>query len=174
MIDVREYAASESLKDGRNVCVRAIRPEDKTTLLESFSRFSEASVYKRFHGSKRHLTDEELKFYTEIDYLHHMALVASLDENDQIVGGGRYIAHDTSQPPRSAEIAFAVADNFQGLGVGTIMLKHLIIIARDVGIGTFEADVLAENSAMIRVFKKSGLLMSKDHEGQNVHITLNL
>jgi RimJ/RimL family protein N-acetyltransferase len=174
VIDVREYEASEKLKDGRNVCVRAIRPDDKTTLLEGFSRFSEASVYKRFHGSRQSFTDEELKFYTEIDYLNHVALVVVLKENDQVIGGGRYISYDGSLPPRSAELAFAVVDSFQGLGIGTIVLNHLIIIAREAKVGTFEADVLAENRAMIRVFEKSGIPVTKAYEGRHVHITMTL
>ena len=174
MLDVREYEAYETLKDGRTVIVRAIRPDDKATILKGIGLFSEDSLYKRFHGAKSGLTDQELKFYTEIDYLHHVALVVTLKETSQVIGGGRYISYDESLSPRSAELAFAVVDSFQGLGVGLIVLKHLIVIAREVGVGIFEADVLVENSAMIRVFEKSGLVMTKDFDGQNVHITMSL
>jgi RimJ/RimL family protein N-acetyltransferase len=174
MIDVREYEAYELLKDGRTIIVRAIRPDDKATILKGIGLFSDDSFYKRFHGAKSNLTDEELKFYTDIDYLHHVALVVTFKENVQVIGGGRYISYDESLPSRSAELAFAVIDSFQGLGVGTIVLKHLIIIAREVGIETFEADILVENTAMIRVFEKSGLAMTKDYEGRNVHITMTL
>ena len=174
MINVREYAAYETLKDGRAVIVRAIRPDDKAKIRKGIDLFSFDSLYKRFHGAKSGLTDQELKFYTEIDYLHHVALVVALKENGQVIGGGRYISSDESLPPRSAELAFAVVDSFQGLGVGSIVLEHLIIIAREVGVGIFEADVLFENSAMIRVFEKSGLAMTKDYQGRNVHITMTL
>jgi RimJ/RimL family protein N-acetyltransferase len=174
VLDVRAYKACEKLKDGHSVCVRAIRPDDKETILAGISQFSEASVYKRFHGSKQGFTEQELKFMTEIDYLRHVALIVALKENGQVIGGGRYISFDELSPPRSAEIAFAVVDSFQGLGAGSIVLKHLIIIAREVGVGVFEADVLVENSAMIRVFEKSGLTMTKDYEGRNVHITMIL
>lgn len=174
MIDVREYKAHETLKDGRSVIVRAIRPDDKTTLLQGVSLFSNASLYKRFHGAKTGLTDQEVTFYTEIDYLHHVALLAVLKDNDQAIGGGRFIAYDVALPPRSAELAFAVADDFQGLGVGSIILKHLIYIAREIGFKIFEADVLVGNSPMIRVFEKTGLPMTKTHEGRNVHITMTL
>jgi RimJ/RimL family protein N-acetyltransferase len=97
-----------------------------------------------------------------------------LKENDQVIGGGRYISYDGSLPPRSAELAFAVVDSFQGLGIGTIVLNHLIIIAREAKVGTFEADVLAENRAMIRVFEKSGIPVAKTFEGRNVHIVMTL
>jgi hypothetical protein len=75
VLNVRAYQACEKLKDGRSVYVRAIRPNDKETILAGISQFSEASVYKRFHGLKQGLTEQELKFMTEIDYLHHVALV---------------------------------------------------------------------------------------------------
>jgi RimJ/RimL family protein N-acetyltransferase len=154
--------------------VRAIRPDDKTTILQGLSLFSDASLYKRFHGAKTGLSDKELTFYTEIDYLYHVALLAVLKENNQAIGGGRFIAHEEALPSRIAELSFAVADNFQGLGVGTIILRHLIHIAREAGIKTLEADVLAENTAMIRVFEKSGLPATKTYEGRNVHVTMSL
>jgi RimJ/RimL family protein N-acetyltransferase len=174
MIDVREYEAYETLKDGRTVLVRAIRPDDKTTILQGVGLFSDASLYKRFHGAKTDLTDQELKFYTEIDYIHHVALLAVLKNNDQAIGGGRFIAYDEALPLRSAEMSFVVADEYQGLGVGTIILKHLTNIARETGIRILEAEVLGENTAMIRVFEKSGLPMTKTYEGRNVHVTMTL
>ena len=174
MIDVREYEACETLKDGRSVIVRAIRADDKETVLQSLSLFSNDSMYKRFHGAKNSLTDQELTFYTEIDYVHHVALLAVLKNNDQAIGGGRFIALDKALPPRSAELSFVVADEFQGLGVATIILKHLVHIARETGIKIFEADVLGENTAMIRVFEKSGLPVTKTYEGRNVHVTMSL
>ncbi len=174
MIDVREYKADETLKDGRSVIVRAIRPDDKTTILQGVSLFSNDSLYKRFHGAKTSLTSQELKYYTEIDYLHHVALLAVLKENSQAIAGGRFIAYDEDAQPRIAELAFAVADNFQGLGAGTIMLKHLIKISREIGIETLEADVLVENTAMLRVFEKSGLSVTKIRDGGNVHVTMSL
>ena len=161
MTDVREYKAHETLKDGKSVIVRAIRPDDKTTILQGIGLFSDDSLYKRFHGAKTSLTNQELKYFTEIDYLHHVALLAVLKDNDQAIGGGRFIAYDVALPPRSAELALAVADDFQGLGVGSVVLKHLIHNAREIGFKIFEADVLVGNSAMIRVFEKSGLPMTK-------------
>jgi RimJ/RimL family protein N-acetyltransferase len=174
VIDVREYKAYETLKDGRSVIVRAIRPDDKATIIQGVNLFSEASVYKRFHGVKSSLSDLELKFYTEIDYLHHVALLAELEDSTQAIGGGRFIAHDEASPPRSAELAFAVADEYQGLGAGTIIFKHLIHIAREIGIKIFEADVFRDNTAMIIVFEKSGLPMRKINEGRTVHIIMTL
>jgi RimJ/RimL family protein N-acetyltransferase len=174
MINVRDYEAYETLKDGRTVTVRAIRPDDKATILKGIDLFSDDSLYKRFHGAKSGLTDQELKFYTEIDYLHHVALLAVLKDNDQAIGGGRFIVYDKSLSPLRAELAFAVADNFQGLGMATCMFKHLVHIARALDIHQLEADVLSRNSAMIRIFEKSGLPVTKSHQDGNVHVTMTL
>jgi RimJ/RimL family protein N-acetyltransferase len=174
MIDVREYEACETLKDGRSVIVRAIRADDKETVLQGLSLFSDDSLYKRFHGAKTSLSDQELEFYTEIDYLNHVALLAVLEDNDQAIGGGRFIVYDKSLSPLSAELAFAVADNFQGLGVATVIFKHLIHIAREIEIKILEADVLSENTAMIRIFEKSRLPVTKIHQDRNVHVTMTL
>ncbi len=174
MIDVRDYEADETLKDGRPIIVRAIKPDDKATLLKGIDLLSADSLYKRFHGARKGLTEQELKFYTEIDYLHHVALLAVLQDNDQAIGGGRFIVYDKSLSPLSAELAFAVTDNFQGLGVATVIIKHLIRIAREIDIRTLEADVLSENTAMIRIFEKSGLPVTKVHEDRNVHVTMTL
>ena len=60
MIDVREYKAHETLRDGRTVVIRAIQPDDKASLLKGIDLFSDASLYTRFHGAKSGLTDQEL------------------------------------------------------------------------------------------------------------------
>jgi RimJ/RimL family protein N-acetyltransferase len=174
MIDVREYEADETLKDGRTVTMRAIRPDDKATILKGIDLFSEDSLYKRFHGAKSGFTDQELKFYTEIDYRHHVALLAVLKNSDPAIGGGRFIVYDKSLSPLRAELAFAVVDSFQGLGVATLIFKHLIGIAREIDIKILEAHVLSQNTAMIRIFEKSGLAVTKSHQDGNVYVTMTL
>jgi ribosomal protein S18 acetylase RimI-like enzyme len=67
-----------------------------------------------------------------------------------------------------------VLDAFQGLGIGTLLLRHLTAIARETGIEAFEAEVLPQNTGMMRVFKKSGLRMSERRDGGVVHVTLHL
>ena len=103
-----------------------------------------------------------------------MALLAVLKNNDQAIGGGRFIVYDKSLSPLSAELSFAVVDNFQRLGVATVIFKHLIRIAREIDIKIFEADVLSENITMIRIFEKSGLPVTKSHQDRNVHVTITL
>ena len=120
------------------------------------------SRYLRFFKTKSAITDQELKYLTEVDFIDHVALVAvaNLDDEAKIIGGGRYFAYDHPAKIRSAEIAFMVHDRYQGQGIATSLLKHLLIIARDGGIAQFEAEVLPENAKMLAVFSRTGLPMS--------------
>ena len=87
-----------------------------------------------------------------------------------IVGGGRYFV----VRPGTAEIAFAVVDEFQGQGLGSALMRHLITIARDAGLKEFVAEVLPDNAAMLKVFEKSGLSLTRKREAQVVHVALLL
>jgi GNAT superfamily N-acetyltransferase len=92
---------------------------------------------------------------------------------ETVIGGGRYIATGDGVP-RSAEVAFTVEEDYQGLGIAGRLLASLAEIAREKGYVTFEADVLKENKAMLGVFERSGLPMSKRLEEGSVHVTLKL
>ena len=87
-----------------------------------------------------------------------------------IVGGGRYFV----VRPGTAEVAFAVVDEFQGQGLGSGLMRHLITIARDAGLKEFIAEVLPDNAAMLKVFEKSGLSLTRKREAQVVHVVLQL
>ena len=119
MADFSRYSATEVLKDGRTILLRAIRPDDRTAMVEGLALLGETSVYTRFHGSVREISEEDLAFYTEIDYEHHMALVAAVEDegSERLIAGSRYIEH-AGTVPRRAEVAFTVLDAFQGLGIG--------------------------------------------------------
>jgi len=71
-------------------------------------------------------------------------------------------------------VAFMVADKFQGQGIGAALLRHLVIIARKVGLAELSAEVLASNAAMLKVFEKSGLPTSTSQAGGTVHIVMKL
>jgi GNAT superfamily N-acetyltransferase len=157
-LDPKQYKVDAILRDGGMVHIRAIRPDDKQRLLDGFHRLSDQSVYFRFFEPKQELTEKELSYFTEIDFIHHVALVVTLPDNEgeRIIGVGRYIVFDTPPLAQRAEVAFTVADEHQGRGIGTLLLEHLVLIARAKGISTFEADVLAENHHMLGVFEQSG------------------
>src|SRR5262245_5234020 len=130
------YATDALLRDGSSIHIRAIRPDDKQRLLALFERLSSGSIYFRFFQTKQRLTDEELRYFTELDFTRDVALVATRQEGQEehIIGVGRYFRiHENGQPTTHAEVAFTVADAHQGRGVGTLLLEHLAAIARAQG-----------------------------------------
>ncbi len=172
-VDARTYSQRDRLLDGRPVLVRAIRPEDKPILREGFRRLSPQSVYHRFFQAKKDLNEAELRYLTEIDFESHVALLAILDEEGPGlgIGVGRYIVEpDTG----SAEIAFTVDETHHGLGVGTLLLRHLARIARGQGLEEFRAYVLAENRAMLEVFENAGFPLERRLEGNVIVATIRL
>jgi len=158
-LDARQYRADVVLRDGGSIHVRAIRPDDRARLLAHFTGLSPVSVYRRFHGVKKHLTEEELTHYAELDFVRRVALVATLrsDGEERIIGVGRFEVTGGSR----AEVAFAVLDAHQGRGIGTALLEHLAVIARERGIAEFEAEVLGENNRMLDVFASSGFTVRR-------------
>jgi RimJ/RimL family protein N-acetyltransferase len=176
MIDVRSYSVEETLKNGTKVRVRCVRPDDKERISEAFRKLETESIYKRFFQYKRTVTDEDLKAATEIDFENEVALMITIGEkeNETIIGAGRYVAFDAAGAQRSAEVAFMVEEDYHGLGIAGITLKHLARIAKDKGIVQFHAEVLRGNEGMLAVFKRSGLPMKKEYAEGVVHITMSL
>ena len=174
-IDVRNYAIDALLRDGGSVHIRAIRPSDQPRLLALFQQLSARSVYFRFFQTKTRLTDEELRYFTELDFRRHVGLVVTLweGEEEHIIAVGRYICPSSDHPPTRAEVAFAVADAHQGRGLGTLLLEHLADIARAQGITEFEADVLGENNQMLQVFATSGFEVQRAIEGGVLHVAFS-
>jgi RimJ/RimL family protein N-acetyltransferase len=172
MPQAAHYSAFEVLRDGRRVEIRALREEDRDDLLAAVARTSTQSLYRRFFGVKRHFTEKEIAFFLSIDFENHVALVAVVEQDGRqtIVGGGRYVV----ERPGTAEVAFAVVDEFQGHGIGAALMRHLTIIARDAGLKEFVAEVLSDNIAMLKVFEKSGLRPRTKREAQVVHVVLEL
>jgi len=177
MIDAENYRVDEKLKDGTAVTIRAIRPDDKKRFAEAFKNLEPESVYTRFFLFKSGLTDQELKTATEVDFENTVALVVTIQSGpgeETIIAGGRYITYGPSNDLRSAEIAFTVEEDYQGQGIASSILRHLTHIAREKGVSRFEAYVLAENTAMLTVFARSGLFMEKKLEEGAVHVRLSL
>jgi RimJ/RimL family protein N-acetyltransferase len=154
-----------------DIAIRAIRPDDKTRLVKAFRGLERESVYLRFFSYKKELSQAELRQVTECDGLTEVELVATVGsgEEETIVALGGYVRRGAT-----AEIAFAVEEDFQRRGIARRLLRELTHIARASGIRQFEADVLAGNAPMLNVFRRSGLPMLATHEADVVHATLLL
>ena len=147
-----EYELDVVLRTGDTIRVRPITPEDGELLVDFFERLGPESRYFRFFRVKTTLPPEEVEYFTNVDYDHRMALVA-IDEG-RMVAVGRY--DRTEEEPFVAEVAFAVADDQQGRGLGTNLLQLLTSYARQHDVRGFRAFVLPENVQMMRVFRNSG------------------
>lgn len=166
------YAARELLRDGSPIDIRALRPEDEADMLAAVGKTSPQSLRRRFFVMKRHFSEKERAFFMDVDFRDHVAIVALAEESGRevIVGGGRYIVFE----PGRAEMAFIVIDSWQGRGVGSILMRHLVKFASDAGLHELTAEVLPENTAMIKVFEKFGFRPGPRRDPQVLHLVLKL
>ena len=172
MPELASYSEVEALRNGRRMEIRALRPEDRDDFVAAVGRIGADSLYRRFFAVKRQFSEKETAFFVNVDFVNHVALIAVVEEGGKpvIAGGGRYIVVS----PGQAEVAFAVVDTYQGQGMGTTLMRHLVAIARRAGLRELVADVLPDNRQMLKVFQKCGLPMSTRQEPGSVHITLQL
>ena len=172
MPDAAEYSVREHLRDDRPITIRALRPDDRAGMLAAIGRTSMQSLQRRFFVPKKGFSEQEMAFFLNIDFESHVAIVAEIEEDGHpvIAGGGRYIVVQ----PGQAEIAFVVVDAYQGQGFGTILMRHLAVLARDAGLNELIAEVLPENTAMLKLFKKFGFRPDAKGSPQVVHLTLQL
>ena len=134
--------------------LRPARITDERSLQEFFYSLSDESIYKRFLGFKREHSHEEMQQLVDFDYEANLAIVACTLEAEEIVGVIRY---DVDPATKLADIAFTVRDEWQGRGVGTLMMRRMKEIAFARGLAGFTADVLATNSRALAMFHESGV-----------------
>ena len=146
-----ECTGSVVLADGSLAGVRAIRPEDTQRLQTFHDGLSEETVYRRFFGRHPHLRPDEAERFTHVDYRSRLGLVAEVD--DRLVAVARY---DRLPATDQAEVAFVVADQWQGHGLGTLLLEHLAAAGRRRGVAAFTAETLGTNHPMQEVFHQAG------------------
>jgi RimJ/RimL family protein N-acetyltransferase len=172
----QNFAVKETLKDGAEVTIRAVRPDDGDRIHKAFRRLDPETVHNRFMEYKRDVSDAELRHITSVDFRRDVALLATIGsgEEEAVIGGASYFAVDPNAPRRSAELAFTVVEDYQGRGVASSLMRHLICFARQNGLRQFEADVLTANLPMLTVFRGSGLPMTLEQDGDTVHVTLSL
>ncbi len=175
-MDLSTYSATDHLRDGTPLQLRAIRPDDKQALLDGFQRLSGRSVYFRFMGPRQELGAQDLRYFTEVDFIHHIAIVAALQgrSGEQPIGVGRLIEMDGRPNERAADIAFAVEDKYQSLGAGTALFGHIVRIAQSQGFTRLLADVHTGNRNMLEIFRRSGFAIASRTESGVEHIELDI
>lgn len=140
------------LPDGTEVLLRSVQPGDRELLARGFEQFSDESRYRRFFIHKSELTEEDLRYLTEVDGVNHHALGAltyDAEGHEVPLGIARYVR--SSQDAGVAEAAVAVVDAMQGKGVGKLLLHALSDVAYTNGVRKFRCSVLVTNTAIHKV-----------------------
>jgi len=141
------------LRDDARLTARPIRPDDKDALVAFFARLSPESRRRRFLAPKPRLTARDLVLLTEVDGRAHVALVA-LDREGAIVGVARYAGWPDR--PERADVAFAVADDWHGRGLGTVLGDRLVEHARRAGLTALTGSTLGENGPARSLLRSLG------------------
>ena len=150
-----ELEREVQLKDGSMLMLRPIRPDDAEREQAFVAKLSAASRFSRFQHPVTALSPEMIERFTQLDYDREMALLLLVPGDDVIAGVARYFPN----PDRiSAEFACVVADHWQGRGVGTVLMKALIAIARNAGYVSIEGAVLSANARMLTLTEHLGFV----------------
>ncbi len=160
--------ASATLRDGSQVRIRPVTPDDKPLLSEGFSRLSTRARYLRFLAPAERLSAGQLAYLSEVDHHHHVAWGVLDGENAAAVG--RWVRLDGE--PSAADVAVTVLDEYQRRGIGRLILQVLAVSARARGIGVFHFDVLAENEAMLGLLRSLGAVRTE--QNGVVHLVLDV
>ena len=140
-----------TLRNGASARVRAIRPDDEPRLMALCRRLSSQTVYQRFFSVRR-LLPEEAHAFANVDYHRQMAVVAEVDDGQEpeLVGVARYGVSDEG----TADIGLVVADAWQGLGLGSLLLDEILRAGEQRGIHEFSAEVLTDNRRALRLLAR--------------------
>ncbi|WP_410869654.1 GNAT family N-acetyltransferase [Nocardia sp. A7] len=153
--------------DGGVVQVRPIVPADADALAAFHTGLSDRTRYLRYFGPYPQISPKDMYRTTHVDYRDRVGLVAVL--GTAVIGVARYEL--LARPgPRAAEVAFVIADEHQGRGLGSVLLEHLAGAAAENEVVAFVAEVLAENEAMITVFREAGYQLQRSRDGSEVHL----
>jgi RimJ/RimL family protein N-acetyltransferase len=163
---------AERLRDGEEILIRPIRPDDREELAEGMRRLSPESRYRRFFTPTSELSAAALSYLTELDHHDHEALVALDPGSEHGIGVARFVR--SADDPELAEVAVAVADSWHNRGVGTALLDRLTQRAREEGVRRFSAEVLADNRPMLELIEDLGnvTLRHLDHGSVEVEVEL--
>jgi GNAT superfamily N-acetyltransferase len=170
-VNAAAFLVKEALKDGYEVTIRAMRPDDKARLVEAFLHLQPQTIRTRFFYPKKALSEDDLRWLDEMGHGNHEGLVATVPSGceELIIGEGSYAVLGPT-----AELGFTVAEAWQRRGIASRLLQHLATIARERGVAEFEAYVLPENEPMLAVFRRSGLPMTTRCAEGVLHVTLAL
>jgi len=152
------------LRNGRRATLRLLVPGDRDMYLRAFAELSPHARYQRFFERKDQLTPAEVRYFVDVDQVHHFSVVAVVGrKHPHGVGLARCV--ELPGQPGVAEPAVTVLDAWQGQGLGRLLLRRLVEAARVRGVERFHVDVLADNAPMLNLLDEIGvqLLPTREH-----------
>jgi GNAT superfamily N-acetyltransferase len=161
------------LKDGSEVRIRPVVPSDRKLFVEGFQHFGAESRQSRFLGMKKELTEKDLDFLTNVDHEEHEAIGAIDVDTGAGVGVARMM-RDPKCPGVCAEAAVAVVDDWQGRGLGGVLLGRMVARARELGVDRWMAVLRTDNRAMLTLFQRTGNVSVREREGNVTTIEVEL
>jgi GNAT superfamily N-acetyltransferase len=161
-------SAAIQLRDGSRVRIRQGHRTDRDLLVRVFEHLSAESRYRRFLTPMLELDDAALRFLTAIDHHDHKALIALDEAGTEAVGVARYVRYP--ERPGVAEVAVTVVDDWQGRGLGTLLLAAISARAREEGVRTFTALMLAFNGEMMHLLRELGAVRIVDRAAGTVEV----
>ena len=158
---------------GSEVLLRPVTPEDRELFVEGFKHFGMESRESRFLGVKKQLTEAELDYFTQVDHEHHEAIGAIDCASGSGIGVARMM-RGVDGDEACAEAAVAVVDEWQGRGLGGVLLERLAQRAREIGVERFLAVLRTNNRKMLELFKRAGEVEVRDSESGVLTIAVTL
>ncbi len=157
-----------ALRDGSHVRIRQGHSSDRELLLRGFERLSPESRYRRFLAPVTELTEGMVRYLTEIDHHDHEAMIAIDEQTGEGIGVARYVRD--LERPEVAEVAVTVIDDWQGRGLGTLLAEVISARAREEGITSFTALMLAANEEMLDILRRLDPVRIIDREQGRVEV----
>jgi GNAT superfamily N-acetyltransferase len=165
----KELIAQVRVTAGATFRLRPIRGEDAEKLVVFHAHLSFDSIYRRYFSLHPVLSAEEVRHFTQVDFVDRLALV--IEDGEELVAVGRY---DRSPQSPTAEVAFVVRDDYQHLGLGHRLLAALAEAAWARGITTLSAETMLVNHDMLAVFSHSGFPMTTSSEFGEISVRLSI
>jgi GNAT superfamily N-acetyltransferase len=162
MLDLKIFAGSSffyPISDNTYLCFKALEHSDREKFLDGFKKLSRKSVYHRFFGFMKELSEQQIEDLLNTDKKDHVAWVAFDIVNDDAIGIGVGRFKRSCSNPQEAELALTVIDEYQDKGVGTVLLAIMYYLGMKLNIEVFTGVILSDNSKLIRRFKELGAEM---------------
>ena len=160
------------LQDGADICVRPLEQGEEAVVSQVFEGLGDRSRRQRFHGPKARLSERELAQIASVDHRTREALVAVEMASDRPLALFELVRE--TGDGRTAEVAFVVADDWQGRGLGTILADRLAARARCLSLDRLRAHVVASNDRALAVVRRMGRVVSSRLSGSGYEVEVAL